>query len=285
MNKRLLAVKLFAFLLGLTALSACVTTQQTMPDGSTKVHITNKLRSTETQSILGEHAGGVGEVSLVPKVSPLGAGQFLFLNGQFDYECMSGLLYAAKSNVRLPDDLNRNCRNRYFARQSQLRRARAPGYDKHVPEAGSNSTQREAYWASLAAQVIGGLKEAGTFAIRFGTLPTINPKGGAISVRIGFVGEPLGALITLRSIPERVVVAIDDAAFANSMRANSVAGKTDIGEMVSCSAKLNFVRTADLGVRPAGVSAREFSRYQVQFKVVQIGCSDSTKHYKMEGAV
>jgi hypothetical protein len=256
-----------------------------MPDGSTKVRITNRPvtapQSADT-AVYGGEVGDGSEVSLIPKVSPLGTGELLYLDGRFDYECMSGLLYAAKSNVALPEALNRNCRDRYFSRQSQLRRA-GKSFDSHAPafDPGS-SAAGESYWSSLVTSVVTTLRNASTFAIRFEKIPTIDAKG-EISVRVAFVGERLGAPIRLRSIPERVPVSIEDAKFASAMKANSAAARTDLGEMVSCSAALKFVRTADRGVRPATVPASEFSRYEVQFQVEKIGCSDSTKRYTMKG--
>ena len=259
----------------LTAASAllggCITTQ-TMPDGSTKVRITNdpsviassplgRLLPGSTETSQGV-VGADGVVSLIPTKHPLPDRGMLYLNGQFTYTCMTELMYAAKSGAnRLRERPDEGCRQEYLIRQGELKRAGKP-YDTSAPAFGSNTATEAAYWQSLVERNIAALRGANRFAIRFANIANVS-KTGAISVRPGFGEAQTNDYVKMLPVPVEVPVVLDDAAFAYRLRS------TGFSDGIACDATWEFLRTVDHN------TGYNYGRFEVQFKTVQMGCREA----------
>jgi len=256
-------------------LGGCITTQK-MPDGSTKVRITNAPSvtgsgsgplggllpgATETsQGLVGVDGvvGADGVVSLIPKTNPLPNGPLMYLNGQFAYSCMSELLYAAKSGAnRLRERVDSICRTRYLVRQSELKRAGKP-YDTSAPRA--TSAEAAAYWQSLVERNIAALRGANRFAVRVKQIAHINKTTGMLSVRPGLAGRVDGDPVNMVTVPADVPVVADDAELVNHL-------KTRGGGFIICGAIWEFLRIVDHNTGNAG------GRFEMQFKAAQMECS------------
>ncbi|MFO3661009.1 hypothetical protein [Pseudomonas amygdali] len=285
-NKALFSVVALACTLGL---SGCMTAQK-MPDGSTKIRISddaaNSLASMMPTGIMpmitgnsanGAGSGAGGGMDLNPTLSQLGTGEWMYLNGRYDYECMSALLYSAKSGSPIDADTNETCRDRYFLRQQQLKRA-GKSYDRGAP-AYDPANPPTAYWKSVSGQTISQLAAMNQFSTRFEGLPRFD-KAGRISVKVGFLGAAKGQDVRLVTVPDRTPVVMDDAAFESGMRSRSAQMNTDIGEMSACTAVLNVANAVDKGRRPARIPSSEYSRYEVQFSVATLGCKNSIHEFK-----
>lgn len=273
------ALTVFCF----AAMAGCVTTQK-MPDGTTKIRFTDEAASSlasmmpsSVMPLLSGSPGGSGGLDLNPTLSPLGTGEWLYLAGKYDYECMSAMLYSAKSGHPMVADISETCRDRYFLRQQQLKRA-GKSYDRGAP-AFDPSNPPAAYWQTVSGQTISQLASMGQFNTRFEGLPRID-RSGQISIKVGFLGAAKGQDIKLTTVPDRTPVAMDDASFAAGMKSRSAQMNTDIGEMSACSAVLSVASAVDNGRRPASIPASEYSRYEVRFNVAAMGCKNSVHEFK-----
>lgn len=270
---------------GMVSLSGCLTTQE-MPDGSTRIRVSDET-STSLASLMpsgvlpmvsgNSNSGVSGGMDLNPSLSTLGTGEWMYLNGRFDYECMSALLFSAKSGQQMDAETSDTCRDRYFLRQQQLKRA-GKAYDRGAP-AYDPANPPTAYWKTVSAQTISQLAGMSQFKTRFEGLPRFD-KAGQLSVKVGFLGAAKGQDTRLVTVPDRTPVVIADAGFESGMRSRSAQMKTDVGEMSACSAVLSVVNAVDKGRRPARIPSSEYSRYEVQFQVASMGCKNSVHEFK-----
>ena len=268
--------------LGCTAgLTGCITTQK-MPDGTTKIRFTDETASSLVSmmptSVVPMLSGtNSNSLDLNPTLSSIGTGEWLYLNGRFDYECMSSMLYSAKSRAAIDAETNDTCRDRYFLRQQQLKRA-GKSYDRGAP-AFNPANPPAAYWQSVSGKTISQLASMSEFNTRFEGLPRIDSVG-RVSIKVGFLGAAKGQDVRLTTVPERTPVVMDDAAFEASMKSRSAQMITDVGEMSACNANLSVASAVDKGRRPANIPTSEFSRYEVRFTVIAMGCKNSVHEFK-----
>lgn len=258
-------------------LAGCVTTQ-TMPDGSTKVRITNKptsnAESTQGNGLPGSAvSGGItdgnGVVSLIPVDSPnKPRGAYpVFLGGRFTYECMTELLYAAKNGTEVHKQRGADCRQEYLIRQKELKRAGKP-YDTKAPVFGLNPASDNAYWQALVDETLTTLRGAKQFQIRFAKIAKISPSG-QITVRPSFGNDSTNNYVMLRTVPADVPVLLDDVTFANKISTNPDNRKNGFGDWITCTGAVNFLGTVD------HKTGNNYGRYEVQFNAVQMGCKEA----------
>ncbi|NIF27691.1 hypothetical protein F3J44_15075 [Pantoea sp. Tr-811] len=273
--------KLILPMLATVAMAGCVTTER-MPDGTTKIRFsdetTSSLASLVPTSVATGMAGGGGSgLDLMPTRSPLNSGQFLYFAGQYDYECAAALLYSAKSSQPMDTQTSNTCRDRYFSRQQALKMAGKP-YNRAAP-AYDAANPPQAYWAQMTGQTISQLAGTGQFATRFTGLPRVG-SDGQITMVVGFLGAGRGQDVALATTPMRTPVVINDAGFEAQMRSKAARLNTKVGDMSTCDAVLAYNGAVDKGRKPANVSARDYSRYEVRFTVASMGCKNSLYEFK-----
>lgn len=274
--------KLILPMLAAAAMAGCVTTEQ-MPDGTTKIRFSDEAVSSLTSMmptglVTGVANGsGAGGLDLMPTKSLAGRGQYLYFNGRYDYACASALLYSAKSGKELDSDTNEACRDRYFQRQSELKRAGNP-YDRAAP-AYDAMNPPDAYWAKLKAQTMGQLATTEQFAARFTAIPKID-RSGNITVTAGFMGQGGGGHVALVTAPHRIPVVMEDSGFAAQMRAKAKQLDTQLGDWTTCDAVLAYSSATDRGRRPANIAASDYLQYEVKFTVASMSCRDGMHSYK-----
>ncbi|HDS1733922.1 hypothetical protein [Pseudomonas sp. BP8] len=274
--------KLILPVLAAVAMAGCVTTEQ-MPDGTTKIRFSDEAVSSLTSMMpagvvtgVANGTGGSG-LDLVPTRNPARSGQYLYFNGQYDYECAAALLYSAKSGQSMDAETSSKCRQRYFSRQQELKMAGKP-YDRAAPAYDAYNPP-EAYWATLTGRTTSQLAAMEQFSTRFTGMPRID-RAGNISIIVGFLGVAKGQHTALVTTPERTPVAINDAGFEAQMRSKAARLNARGSEMTSCDAVLAYHSAVDKGRRPAGVRASDYARYEVRFTVASMGCQDSLYQLK-----
>ncbi|HGM5584233.1 TPA: hypothetical protein ACKP2Y_000532 [Pseudomonas putida] len=268
--------------LAAVAMAGCVTTEQ-MPDGTTKIRFSDETVSSLTSmmpnGLVTGVAGGAGSggLDLIPTKSPVGNGQYLYFNGQYDYTCASALLYSAKSGKELDRDVNEECRDRYFQRQLALKLAGKP-YDRAAPAYDADNPP-DAYWARLKGRTLARLAATQQFATRFGGLPRVD-RNGNITISVGFMGVGSGQHVALTTTPQRIPVVMEDAGFAAQMRTQSAKQNTEVGDWTTCDAVLAYNSVADRGARPANIAPGDYMQYVVRFTVSSLSCKDALHGYK-----
>lgn len=273
--------KLILPLLAAVAMAGCVTTEQ-MPDGTTKIRFSDEAVSSLTSmmpsSVVTGIAGGAGSggVDLNYTMNPLKNGTYLYLNGQYDYECAAALLYSAKSGKPMSAEISNTCRDNYLMQQERLRMAGKP-YDRGVP-AFDPANPPNAYWAKVAGRTISQLAAVNQFNVRFAGYPRVD-RNGKITIRVQFMGGAPGQYASLVTTPERTTVVLDDAAFELGMRKRSTDMNTEIGQLITCDAVLGYSNAVDKGARPASISPGAYSRYEVRFTVNSLGCKDRARQF------
>lgn len=274
--------KLILPMLAAAAMAGCVTTEQ-MPDGTTKIRFSDEAVSSLTSmmpdALVTGVAGGAGRgsVNLIPTTSPLGTGELLYLNGQFDLECASALLYSAKSGRPMDKQISDSCRSSYFLRQSQLRMAGKP-YDRGAP-AFDPSNPPEAYWAKVVGRTVSQLAAAEQFTARFAGYPRVE-KGGQITISVRLPGETHGMHASLGTTPARTPVVLDDGQFEREVRQRATRTSGQVADIIACDAVLAYNSTVDNGPRPASIATSAYTRYQVLFTVASMGCKDGTRQFR-----
>lgn len=278
----MIKLRLLLPLLATVTLSGCMTTER-MPDGTTKIRISDDAAKSLASLMPGgvvtglSGSGGSGQLDLNPTQSPLKTSEWLYFNGQHDFECATAFMYAAKTAKQMDAQLDGDCRDRYLQRQQLLKRA-GKTYDRSAPMADPTNPP-EAYWRSLSGRLISQLAAIDSFPARFGSLPQ-QDRYGRYTIKANFLGAVMGQPVALATIPALIPVTIDDAGFEAKMRAESSRLNTNGGGWVSCSSVLVFDSAVDKGRRPAKISSSEYSRYEVRFKVASMGCKDAIHQYK-----
>lgn len=192
--------KLILLLLATAAMAGCVTTEQ-MPDGTTKIRFSDEAVSSLTSmmpnALVTGVAGGAGgeAVNLIPTISPLGTGEPLYLNGRFELQCASALLYSAKSGRPLDAQISNRCRSSYFLRQEQLRMA-GKSYDRGAPAYDPSNPPNE-YWSTVVSRTVNQLAAKDKFTARFAGYPRIE-SGGGITISVRLLGNPRGLTLHWR---------------------------------------------------------------------------------------
>lgn len=277
--------KLILPILGIAALVGCVTTEQ-MPNGTTKIRFSDQTVSSLTsmmpdalvKGVAGGSGGSGGEgLNLVPSVSPLGTGELLYLNGQFDLECASALLYSAKSGRPMETRINNSCMSNYYVRQSQLRMAGKP-FDREAP-AYDSPTLQEGYWAKVVSRTVSQLAATNQFTTRFVGHPRVE-RDGQITMSVRLPGETQGVHVALATTPARTPVLLDDGQFELQVRQRAARTSGLIADSIACDAVLAYSKTVDRGPRPSGIATSAYSRYEVLFTVASMGCRDATRQFK-----
>ena len=268
-------------ILAAVAMAGRVTTEK-MPDGTTKIRFSdeaaNSLASLMPTGVVTGIAGGAGSggLDLNYSLSPLNSGEYLYLNGQYDFECAAAMLYSAKSGQPMDAKISKTCRDGYFLRQEQLRMAGKP-YDRGVP-AYDPANPSNAYWEKVAGRTVSQLAPINQFKVRFAGYPRVD-RNGNISIRVSFMGAADGQYADLVTTPERTPVVLDDAGFAQGMRKRVAELNTQIGELIACEAVLGYSKAVDKGPRPSSISAGDYSRYEVRFTVASMGCKDHSRQF------
>lgn len=255
-------------------LAGCVTTE-TLPDGSTKVRITNNPNAATgaVSSNITPGANNItdanGVVSLIPVDSPnKPRGDYpLYIGGRFTYECMIELLYAAKSGNSVQKTRNESCRQEYLIRQKELKQAGKP-YDSKAPIFGVNPTADAAYWQLLVDETLTILRGAKQFQIRFAKMIKVS-NTGQLTVRPSVGDDVNNNYVVLRTVPANVPVILDNTAFSNKISNNLNYRKTGFGEWISCTATIDFMNTID------HQTGYNYGRYEVQFHTSQMGCKEA----------
>lgn len=274
--------KLILLLLATAAMAGCVTTEQ-MPDGTTKIRFSDEAVSSLTSmmpnALVTGVAGGAGgeAVNLIPTISPLGTGEPLYLNGRFELQCASALLYSAKSGRPLDAQISNRCRSSYFLRQEQLRMA-GKSYDRGAPAYDPSNPPNE-YWSKVVSRTVNQLAAKDKFIARFAGYPRIE-SGGGITISVRLLGESQGTYAALATTPARTPVVLDDAGFELGMRQRAARVGNQVVDAIACDAVLAYSKTVDKGPRPSSIDASSYTRYEVLFTVASMGCKDSTRQFK-----
>lgn len=275
--------KLILPMLAAVAMAGCVTTEQ-MPDGTTKIRFSDEAVSSLTSmmptGVVNGMAGGtgIGGLDLIPTMNH-DTGEFLYLDGRFDYECTAALLYSAKSGAPLNATINNTCRQQYLIRQQENKMAGKP-YD-HAAPAFSGGSADQAYWASLSGRLISQLAAQNQFKTRFASIPRYD-NTGKLFITVGFLGRGKGDGYSLVTNPQRTPVAFSDPAAEAQVRSRASRLKTDLGESTRCDVVLATKRALDKGPKPAGINASDYARYEVQFTVASMSCKN--KLYELKGS-
>ncbi|MGJ3438582.1 hypothetical protein AAZU54_01130 [Pseudomonas sp. Je.1.5.c] len=263
------------------AMTGCMTAER-MPDGTTKIRFSdeaaNSLASLIPNGVVPGRAHGVSAsgLDLNYTMNPLNNGTYLYLNGQFEYDCAAAMLYSAKSGQPLEVSMSNNCRSSYLMQQEKLRMAGKP-YDRGAP-AYDPANPPHAYWAKVVARTKAQLAAANQFNVRFAGYPRLG-RNGKITIRVQFMGAASGEYASLVTIPERTEVVLDDPQLEVALRNQSKEVNTVITQVISCDAVLDYNKAVDKGPRPAAISPGEYSRYEVRFVVNKMGCKDHQRQF------
>lgn len=280
-SKDTVMIKSLLPIMAAMAMAGCMTAER-MPDGTTRIRFSdetaNSLASLMPSGAMpGRANGGSGSgLDLNYTMNPLGNGTYLYLNGQFDYDCAAAMLYSAKSGQPLGEAISNTCRSSYFLQQEKLRMAGKP-YDKGAP-AYDPYNPPNAYWAKIVARTTSQLEAANQFNVRFAGYPQLD-RNGKITIRVQFMGVALGQYASLVTVPERTEVLLDDPQFEATLRKQSQGLNTVIPQVISCDAVLDYSKAVDKGPRPSSIPNGEYSRYEVQFVVKKMGCQDHQRYF------